>query len=90
MLLDAKAAACGTPTVATRSPGHVDAVDEGTSGLLADGTSELALRMTEVLTDDALRRRLQAGALAHASNFRWDEASATLLRALCDEAARRR
>ena len=85
-----EAAACGTPTVATRIPGHVDAVDEGTSGLLADGTSELALRMTEVLTDDDLRRRLQAGALAHASNFRWDEASATLLRALCDEAARRR
>ncbi len=31
-----EAAACGTPAVATRIPGHVDAVAEGVSGLLAD------------------------------------------------------
>ncbi len=85
-----EAAACGTPTVATRIPGHVDAVADGESGLLADGTAELADRITDVLVDESLRRRLEAGALRHASAFRWDEASATLLTALCDEAARRR
>ena len=31
-----EAAACGTPAVATRIPGHVDAIDDGVSGLLAD------------------------------------------------------
>ncbi|WP_436795906.1 glycosyltransferase family 4 protein [Actinospongicola halichondriae] len=85
-----EAAACGTPTVATRIPGHVDAVDEGRSGLLAGSTAELADRLVDVLTDEALRASLGAGALAHAEHFHWDEASATLLGALCDEAERRR
>ncbi len=85
-----EAAACGTPTVATRIPGHVDAVADGSSGLLADGTQDVADRLVEVLTDTDLRSRLEAGALAHATQFRWDEATATLLDALCDEAARRR
>jgi glycosyltransferase involved in cell wall biosynthesis len=85
-----EAAACGTPTVATRIPGHVDAVDDGRSGLLADSTDELADRIVDVVHDDELRARLGAGALAHAGRFRWDEAASTLLGALCDEAVRRR
>lgn len=85
-----EAAACGTPTVATRIPGHVDAVDDGRSGLLADSTEELADRIVDVVSDHELRARLGAGALAHAARFRWEEAAATLLGALCDEAVRRR
>lgn len=85
-----EAAACGTPTVATRIPGHVDAVADGVSGILADDTRDLADRLVEVLTDRDLRSRLEVGALSHATQFRWDEATATLLDALCDEAARRR
>lgn len=85
-----EAAACGTPTVATRIPGHVDAVDEGRSGLLADTTHELGDRIAGLLTDPALRARLERGALEHATRFRWEEAAATLLGALCDEAVRRR
>jgi glycosyltransferase involved in cell wall biosynthesis len=85
-----EAAACGTPTVATRISGHVDAVDDGRSGLLADGTDELADRIVDVLTDRSLRDRLGAGALDHARRFRWDESAATLLEALCEEAERRR
>jgi glycosyltransferase involved in cell wall biosynthesis len=85
-----EAAACGTPTVATRIPGHVDAVDEGVSGLLADSTEELAELMVDVLSDAEVRSRLQHGALEHATRFRWEEAAATLLGALCDEAVRRR
>lgn len=83
-----EAAACGTPTVATRIPGHVDAVDDGRSGLLADSTHDLADRIVEVVRDDELRARLGAGALAHAGRFRWEEAAAILLGALCDEAVR--
>lgn len=85
-----EAAACGTPTVATRIPGHVDAVDDGTSGLLADSTADLADRLVEVVQDDELRARLTRGALAHADHFRWEEAAATLLGALCEEAVSRR
>lgn len=85
-----EAAACGTPTVATRIPGHVDAVDDGRSGLLADSTEDLADRIVDVLRDDDLRARLGRGALVHADRFRWEEAAATLLGALCDEAVSRR
>lgn len=81
-----EAASCGTPTVATRIPGHVDAVDEGHSGLLASDTDELADRIVDVLTDASLRARLESGALDHATRFRWEEAAATLLGALCDQA----
>ena len=35
-----EAAACGTPAVATRIAGHVDAVADGASGLLADDDAE--------------------------------------------------
>ena len=37
-----EAAACGTPAVATRINGHTDAVVDGRSGLLADGSRDLA------------------------------------------------
>lgn len=85
-----EAAACGTPTVATRIPGHVDAVADGRSGLLADSTEALADRIVDVVRDDDLRARLSQGALQHAARFRWEEAAATLLGALCDEAVSRR
>ena len=35
-LVAREAAACGTPAVATRISGHLDAVEEGVGGLLAD------------------------------------------------------
>ncbi len=52
-----EAAACGTPVVATRIPGHVDAVDEGAGGLLAGTTAELGQLLTKVLLDGDLPRR---------------------------------
>jgi glycosyltransferase involved in cell wall biosynthesis len=85
-----EAAACGTPVVATRIPGHVDAVEEGVSGLLASTHDELVDELVAVLRDDELRARLTAGTLAHARRFRWAESTAILLDALCTEAARRR
>lgn len=85
-----EAAACGTPVVATRIPGHVDAVAEGVSGLLADDVHDLAAALARVLTDTELRERLGTGALTHAEGFRWDASAAALLGALCDDAARRR
>lgn len=83
-----EAAACGTPAVATRIPGHVDALAEGVSGLLADDDRELAAHLIEVANDEALRARLQAGALTHAAGFTWSNTATQILEALADEARR--
>lgn len=81
-----EAAACGTPAVATRIAGHLDAVAEGSSGLLVDDDAELVARLVEVATDDALRHRLQAGALAHAARFTWTNTATSILEAIAAEA----
>lgn len=85
-----EAGACGTPAVVTRIAGHVDAVAEGRSGLLADTPADLAPQITRVLDDPALRRQLGNGALAHARQFTWDRTAVEILRALADEAVRYR
>ena len=84
-----EAAACGTPVVATRIAGHLDAVDEGHSGLLVDDNAELTAAIVRVLTDAPLRAALGAGALEHAAKFTWEASAAALFGALCDEAERR-
>lgn len=81
-----EAAACGTPVVATRIPGHTDAVAEGTSGLLVDDDDELVPALASVLTDPDLRERLQAGARLHAAGFTWTNTATRILTALADEA----
>ncbi|MCB0970974.1 MAG: glycosyltransferase family 4 protein [Acidimicrobiales bacterium] len=84
-----EAAACGTPAVATRIPGHVDALAEGVSGLLADDDADLARDLAAIATDDGLRERLSAGALAHASTFTWGNTATRILEILADEATGR-
>jgi glycosyltransferase involved in cell wall biosynthesis len=85
-----EAAACATPAVATRIAGHVDAIAEGTSGLLADDDADLALQIVRIATDDALRSQLSTGALRHASTFTWSNTATQILEVLADEARRRR
>jgi glycosyltransferase involved in cell wall biosynthesis len=85
-----EAAACGTPSVATRIPGHADAVAEGRSGLLVDGEAGLVSGLQQVVDDAALRERLQAGALEHATDFTWDRTALETLEALAAEARPRR
>ena len=85
-----EAAACGTPAVATRISGHLDAVAEGTGGLLAHDERELREQLVSVLSDGALRERLSQGALDHASAFTWEATAAGTLNALAEEARRRR
>ena len=85
-----EAAACGTPAVVTRIAGHVDAVDEGESGLLADGGPQLADHLAEVLTDDVLRKQLAEGALARAARFTWDATAVGAMEALAAAASNRR
>jgi glycosyltransferase involved in cell wall biosynthesis len=83
-----EAAACGTPAVATRISGHADAVTDGVSGLLADDAG-IEGALDRVLGDEALRRRLETGAVTHAARFTWEATATGTLQALADEAMRR-
>ena len=85
-----EAAACGTPAVVTRIGGHVDAVDEGTSGLLADDERDLVAQIGRVVGDADLRTSLSQGALEHAGRFTWEATARGTLQALADEAHRAR
>jgi glycosyltransferase involved in cell wall biosynthesis len=78
-----EAAACGTPAVATRIPGHTDAVRDGISGLLAEGTvAGLGSALARALTDASLRADLGTGALRRAGELTWEATAVGVMRAL--------
>ena len=85
-----EAAACATPSVATRIPGHTDAVADNESGLLVDGERGLVAGLGQIVADSDLRDRLQAGARKHAADFTWDRTALETLGALATEAHRPR
>ncbi|MFZ6002455.1 MAG: glycosyltransferase family 4 protein [Actinomycetota bacterium] len=86
-----EAAACGTPAVATKIAGHSDAVRDGISGLLTNGSaSELAAGLVRVLTDQPLRERLGAGALERAAGLSWETTALGVMRTLAAQATRHR
>jgi glycosyltransferase involved in cell wall biosynthesis len=74
-----EAGACGTPAVATRIPGHSDAVDDGVTGLLADDVPGLTRAFERLLGDAGLRARFGAAAVAYAHRFTWDGAARAFL-----------
>jgi len=84
-----EAGACATPSVATRIGGHEDAVADGQSGLLVDGTDEMVRALDAVLRDEMLRRRLGQGALGRAAGLTWDATARGTLAALGTEALAR-
>jgi glycosyltransferase involved in cell wall biosynthesis len=69
-----EANACGTPVVASRSPGLRDSVRHGETGFLVKhgDVEELAGRIVDVLSDGALRGALSEGALRWAARFTWE------------------
>jgi glycosyltransferase involved in cell wall biosynthesis len=73
-----EAAGCGTPTVASDSPGLRDSVVHGHTGFLVPhgDVSALAGRMRQILESPALREQLGTGARAFAERFTWDRAAA--------------
>lgn len=85
-----EAGACATPAVVTNINGHADAVLDGRTGLLVDGGADLVTGLDRVISDDALRARLGAGALTHAAALTWGATAAGTLQVLADEARRRR
>jgi len=85
-----EAGACGTPAVASRISGHLDAVVEGTTGLLFDDVPGLVSSLDRVLADEVLRKRLSEGAFEHSASFTWENASRGALAVLAADALRRR
>ncbi|MGH9244426.1 MAG: glycosyltransferase family 4 protein [Acidimicrobiales bacterium] len=87
-----EAAACGTPAIATRITGHVDAVVDGHTGVLVDGErlDHMVDAVVALVNDDVRRARLGANALQRAAQFTWSHTAVELLHALADDAIRRR
>ena len=73
-LVAAEAQATGTPVVAAAVGGLTTVVRDGHSGLLVDGHEprDWAAALRRVVEDDALRPRLEAGALEQARQFSWE------------------
>lgn len=89
-LTNIEANSCGTAVVAADTPGLRDSVKDGQSGLLYEygNIEQLAEKILTLLTDDALRRRLEQGGKDWAAQFNWDDAADKFLR-LCLETAGR-
>ena len=81
-LTNVEANACGTVCVAADSPGLRDSVKDGETGLLYPwgDVDALAARVTRILDDPALRRRLEAGAVAWADSLTWERCGDETLR----------
>jgi glycosyltransferase involved in cell wall biosynthesis len=82
-----EAAACGTPSVATAIAGHLDAIEDGVTGLLAPHVAALGPAIARVVDDGALRSRLGSAAAARAAGFSWDDAALRTLEVLAAEVA---
>jgi glycosyltransferase involved in cell wall biosynthesis len=85
-----EAGACATPAVVSRIAGHLDAVVEGTSGILASDLDGLVAGLDTVLSDATLRARLGRGAREHAARYTWEGTARGTLEALAAEAVRLR
>jgi glycosyltransferase involved in cell wall biosynthesis len=82
-----EAAACGTPAVASPITGHADAVEDGSSGYLAEPGDAMVSAIGALLDNDLLRRRMRHGAIANAARLSWDRAALKSIRVLASSAA---
>jgi glycosyltransferase involved in cell wall biosynthesis len=84
-----EAAACGTTTVASDSPGLRDSVIDGETGFLVphNDVTALAKRIGQVLDDAHLRERLGQAARQFADRHTWERA-ADEMEAFLSEVAR--
>jgi glycosyltransferase involved in cell wall biosynthesis len=79
-----EANACGTPVLASKSPGLVESVKQDVSGLhVPHGDARaLADAMARLMDNSALHERLSRGALEWATRFEWDDTARAMLREL--------
>ncbi|MFL6001243.1 MAG: D-inositol-3-phosphate glycosyltransferase [Nocardioides sp.] len=80
-LVAAEAQATGTPVIAAAVGGLTTVIRSGHGGLLVDSHEprDWARAMRRVLEDDALRSRLQAGAVEQARQFSWERTAQSTL-----------
>ena len=85
-----EAAACGTPTVASDSPGLRDSVKHGETGFLVPhgDVEALAARIRELLEDPAKRDQMGVAARRFAETFSWDRSAREVLAVLRSAAGR--
>ena len=79
-LVAVEAMACGTPVVASRTGGLAFTVEDGVAGLLVErgDATALAAALRRVLSDDAYRAHLAAGARPTAERFAWPTVAASM------------
>jgi glycosyltransferase involved in cell wall biosynthesis len=77
-ITNVEAAACGTPSVASDSPGLRESVRHRESGFLVphDDVEAWAAALRGLVENADLRRRLGIGATRHAARFTWEATSA--------------
>jgi glycosyltransferase involved in cell wall biosynthesis len=85
-----EAASCGTPAVATRIAGHLDAVVDGRSGILVENRDEFVAALDRVLRDAGERARMSRAATEHAARFTWAATARGTLEVLAADVIRRR
>jgi glycosyltransferase involved in cell wall biosynthesis len=85
-----EAAACGTPAVATRIPGHEDAIIDNESGILVSTLPELVQATGSILASPMLRRRLSQGALRRAEEMTWERTAEVALQRLAAQVTKKR
>jgi glycosyltransferase involved in cell wall biosynthesis len=85
-----EAAACGTPSVASNSPGLREAVRDGETGFLVPhgDIPALSAKIQLLLQDASLRERMSSAALQWAQKFSWDETARQSLSVLEKNAKR--
>ncbi len=73
-ITNVEAAACGTPTVASDSPGLRDSVRDGETGILVPhgDVPALAEALSRLLRDDELRASMGGAARRFAESLSWD------------------
>jgi len=84
-----EAAACGTPTVASDSPGLRDAVDDGRTGLLVPhgDVNALSEALSNLLEDEQNRKLMGVTARNFAEEFSWDVSARRMEAFLLDRVA---
>ncbi len=87
-LVNIEANACGVPVVAYNSPGLIDSVKNGVSGIIIKKNTpdELANEVVRIFEDKGLYMELQKGALQWSRMFSWEK-SRSLSIALIEEIA---
>ncbi len=72
----------GTPAVAFNVSGLSESIQDGKTGLLANGNDDLVEKICKILKDNNLREKLSKNAIELAHGFNWDRSSVESLKIL--------